>query len=536
MYYDYFQNVPYKYDDVLKRGYAINPVLSSLQEIILIYLKELSYYILKLQHMGAENKVIKEHIIDAVSGIISNIDYNRGEMQKLVVFLHQDLSNSKKLYADLCIKRNIKSEFLKNPFKHIKTFDFSEIIKRGEQHHITRNSSYSSEQKSLLDIMIFLIKNICLKIIQIQAFKKNTDEAYITILTLLNSMNLDENQIPQIKKLLEKGIKEYNSLIYRLSDIQEEFYGKRSSVHISFAPRNGKAILVSGIDLTKLEAVLEATKNKKVDVYTHGLKMLTAHTLEKFNSYEHLVGHYGKGIENSLFDFASFPGSVLMSSYLFQKVEHLYRGKIFTADKYAPAGVIKIINNDFNPLIKAALEAKGFTKAQQQIIRRVGFRQKELEEKIKYIIEKIQNNEIRHLYFIGILTQENEYNDYFEEFISLMPKDCYAISLAHDREEDNVLYIDSLCDYLFIYKMLDGINKIKNLNEINASVFIAKCDQYTITNIMNFKRMGIKNIFLCDCLPMLVNPSIRQTLKELFGVRDFSTAAEDIEITLSNEN
>lgn len=536
MYYDYFQNVPYKYDDVLKRGYAINPVLTSLQEIILIYLKELSYYILKLKEMGAENNIIKEHIIDAVSGIISNIDYNRDEMQKLVIFLHQDLSSSKGLYADLCTKKNMKPEFLKTPFKHVKTFDFTEIIKRGEQHHITRNSSYSPEKKSLLDIMIFLIKNICLKIIQIQAYKKNNDDAYNTILALLNSMNLEDEQINEMKSLLEDGITEYNSLIYKLSDIQEEFYGKRSAVHIPFAPRNGKAILVSGIDLTKLEAVLDATKGKKIDVYTHGLKMLTAHTLEKFEAYENLVGHYGKGIENSLFDFASFPGSVLMSSYLLQKVEHLYKGKIFTTDKYAPAGVIKIANNDFSPLIKAALEAKGFTKSQQQIIRQVGFRQKELEEQMGGIIEKIKSDKIRHLYFIGILNQENEYKSYFEEFISLMPKDCYAISLSHDGNEENVLYIDSLCDYLFIYKMLDCIIKIKALSEINSSIFITKCDQYTITNIMNFKRMGIKNIFLCDCLPMLVNPSIRQTLKELFGVNDFSTPPKDIEITLSNKN
>jgi hydroxylamine reductase (hybrid-cluster protein) len=93
--------------------------------------------------------------------------------------------------------------------------------------------------------------------------------------------------------------------------------------------------------------------------------------------------------------------------------------------------------------------------------------------------------------------------------------------------------VDSFYDYLFIYKVLEKINEKKNLENLNISIFITKCDQYTIANIINFLNMGIKNIFLCKCLPTLVNPSMVSTMQKVFGIREFSTPEEDIKKTLS---
>ncbi len=154
----------------------------------------------------------------------------------------------------------------------------------------------------------------------------------------------------------------------------------------------------------------------------------------EFKKYPHLVGHFGKGVENSLFDFAAFPVLFLMTKYLFQKIDYLYRGRLFTTDSFAPKGIIKLKDNDYTPLIQAALSAKGFTKKQQEKIMRVGFRQEEIDAKIDELVKKMQNNEIKHLYFIGLLNHESEHKIYFDKFLKLMPKDCFAIALAHDKK------------------------------------------------------------------------------------------------------
>lgn len=536
MNYSYYQTQPCQYDEFISKGIcAINPNLSSLQEVILIYLKELSYYLLLLKKAGAENEIIKENIIEAVSGITANVEYNHEQFKKLVSILANDLSQAKTLYAHLCRQRGNELKFIKSYFKHGKTFNITDIIKKGEKYYIQRNIDYTSEQKNMFDIMLFLVKNICTKIMQIKSFNKNYDKAYFSILTLLNTMNCEDVANCEVKSVIDESTREYQNLTKLISDTQEEVYGKRASVNISFAPRSGKAILVSGIDMTQLEAVLEATKNRGIDVYTHGLTMLMAHTLAKFKSYPNLVGHFGKGSDNSLFDFAAFPGAILMTRYLFQKVEYLYRGRLFTTDSFAPSGIVKITENNFEPLIQAALESKGFTKKEQELIHRVGLRRKFMERKVVELLERMEKNEIRHLYFVGILRNGVEYKEYFDKFFELLPKDCFAISLSHDKSEENVLHVDSFYDYLFIYEVLEKFNQKTPLKQLNISIFITKCDQYTITNIINFSNMGVKNIFLCKCIPTLINPTLVQTLVKNFGIHEFSTPENDLEITLTEQ-
>lgn len=534
MYYDYYQSTPCEYDELISRGICpVNPTFSSLHEVILIYLRELAYYLIQLKKMGANNEVIKEHIIEAISGIITNVDYNQIQFQQLLSGLSVDLSQAKKLYDNLSAKNKYEAKYLKSIFKSGQKFDIAEIIKKGEKFYIQRNADSSFEQKNLFDIMFFLIKNLCIRIIQIRSYKKDYTKAYDAILVLLNTMNSENIDSENAKTIIEQCTTEYYNIVKELSFAQEEAHGERKSVYIQFAPRNGKAILVSGVDMTHLEAVLEATKNRGVDVYTHGITLLMAHTLAKFRKYPNLVGHFGKGADNSLFDFAAFPGAILVTKYLFQKVEYLYRGRIFTTDSYAPRGIVKIKNNDYEPLINAALECKGFTKKQQESILRVGFRQKELEEKVQVIIDKMEKNEIKHLYIIGLLNYTNDYKNYFQKFLELMPADCYALSLAYDQNAENILHVDSFYDYLFIYKVLEKINEKKPLDQLKITIFITKCDQYTIANVINFINMGIKSIFLCKCIPSLINPSMVSTMRKTFGINEFSKPEDDLAKTLS---
>lgn len=343
MYYNYYQITTGGNDEsVANNIYSINLIMSSLQEVILMHLQELSYYMLELKKFGASNEIIKKNIIEAISGLITNVDYNHPQFQKLIITLAQDLHQAKTLYMNLCQKQGQKMVFIKSALKTSPELDLSNTIRRGEKIYIKRHASYDSEQNNLFDVILILIKNLCLKIIQIKSYKKDYQKAYDSILILLNAMNFNNITNKEVKTIIEDCTKEYYNIVHELSNAQEEAYGERKSVNISFSPRNGKAILVSGIDITQLEAVLEATKNRGVDVYTHGLTMLMAHTLEKFRKYPHLAGHFGKNSDSSLFDFAAFPDAILMTRYLFQKVEYLYKGRLFTTDSFAPTGVIKM--------------------------------------------------------------------------------------------------------------------------------------------------------------------------------------------------
>lgn len=506
---------------------SLKPALSVMQEVILIYLKEVSYYLVKLKRFTSNNKIIMENVIEAISGIIANIDYDSEQFRKLIDILSQDLTQSKILYLNMCERNEIAPDLLKPFFKHADNTTMEEMLQKAQQ-SLLKRKSYTQEQKDSFDVIFLLIKNICLKIIQIKSYRKNYEDAYNAILSLLNIMNYEAFTDSPTKQIIEKGTAEHNRLTKRLLLAQEEAHGKRQSILIPFTPKSGKSILVSGIDLTQLQAVLEAVKNNKIDVYTHGMTMLAAHSLSKFKKYPNLVGHFGRGSDNSLFDFAAFPGAILMTRYLFQKVEYLYRGRLFTTDLYAPSSVGKIKDNNFDPLIQAALDTKGFSKEQQESILKISYKQKELEARIDEFVTKLQHKQIKHLFFLGLLPYESEYKEYFTKFFELMPKNCYALSFIYNTIKESTLQLDAFYDYLFIYALLEKMSKKRPLRELDISFLITKCDRYTIANIINFINMGIKKIYMCKCPATLLNPTIEETLKNVFGVKEFSSAEKDL--------
>lgn len=90
-------------DECITKGIcAISPSLSFLHEVIKSYLKELSFYLLKLKELGINNEKIKENILDVISGLITNVDYSEEQFYSISVRLYDDLSQTKDLYFSLC--------------------------------------------------------------------------------------------------------------------------------------------------------------------------------------------------------------------------------------------------------------------------------------------------------------------------------------------------------------------------------------------------------------------------------------------------
>lgn len=87
----------------------------------------------------------------------------------------------------------------------------------------------------------------------------------------------------------------------------------RCPAHASSDRPSRKAILISGHDLGDLEALLKQTEGTGVNVYTHG-EMLPGHGYPQFQKYKHFAGHFGGAWQNQKFDFAMFPGPIVMTS------------------------------------------------------------------------------------------------------------------------------------------------------------------------------------------------------------------------------
>lgn len=526
-----YQTFTTEYDECISKGLcSINPVLSALQEVVLLHLKELSFYLLKLKAFGVTNNQVREMFIDALTGIIINAEYNQEQFQDIISKLDYNIEQAKILYKNFCESSGEEAQSVKLYFKHSRDFNLSNAIKKGEKYFIKKSLTLTPKQKGYFDIMLILAKSMCLKIIEIRRLGQEYDYSYYAILGMINRLNFSDFSEDLVKKEIDEFIKVYYNTVIQIFDKQIEKYGQMGFTEVSFSTVPGKAILVSGTDFKKLEDVLKATEGTEISVYTHGLEMLMSHAFPKLHSHPNLKGHFGVGLETSLIDFAEFPGAILMTKATLFRPEYLYRGRLFTLDPIAPAGIIKLKENNYEPLIKSALEGKGFTNSNQKPPMKVGFHESQLNEKIDTIIEKMQKNEIKHLFIIGLINTPNApYRQYFEQFFELLPKDCYAISLCCDIKRENVFHLDSFYGYYLFFKVLAKLQQKIDIKQVNISVFLTRCDKNTISNLLYLKHIGIKNVYMCKCPPTLINPVIIETLQESFDIKELSTAKEDLE-------
>lgn len=525
-----------EHDEYISKSiYSVSPVLSSLHEVVLLHLKELSFYLLKLKEFGMKNETIKDNVLDALLSIVVNAEYGQEQFKDIIKKLDSYIEETKVLYKNFCEKNNTNIETLKIYFKHNKNFNLTDAIKKGEKYLLKKNSVLTNQQKNLYDLILFLIKSMSIKITEYKRLGKENDDYYYALLSMLNTLNINEFSEEQVKEEIRKFIKTYYQLVVDVFNTQIELYGEITPADVSFSTTPGKAILVSGSDYKKLELVLKATEGKNIDVYTHGLEMLMTHSLPKLHSHPNLKGHFGSGVDTSLIDFAEFPGAILMTKATLQGAEYLYRGRLFTLDNIAPSGIVKIKEQNFEPLIKSALDARGFIHGKEKPSLRVGYTEKEVHLKLDEIIDKIKTNEIKHLFILGLFNYSSSCTEYCSTFLKVLPEDCFAISLSCNAQRSNVFHVDSFYDYSLLYKILKYLNKKIPLSELKLSMFITRCDKHSIASLIYLKEIGIKNIYMCECPSNLINPAMIKVVQDVFGIKQFTNPNQDIKEAMAND-
>ena len=334
MFYNYYED--YQYDSCVSKGIcSIGPRTSSLQEILIMYLKLLAFYTIELKSFGGHNKDAVKVILETISTLMANMEYQNKQFSEIILKIKTLTIDSKNTYLKICKEKDIQSKFIQTNIKlDEKIDDITSLIQQGEKEYTNRVEHLSPERKNLLEVISFIIKSLCINIIEIKSYSENeelADDGFYQILILLNFLNFPDGDLEEILDEIKKSANIDNKIYKRIQELKSERYGEEREYEVSFSTRPNKAILVAGSSLRELEDLLEYTKDKNIDIYTHG-EMIQAHAYPKFHEYEHLRGHFGIGVENCLLDFATFPGGILITKFAAERVEYLYRGRLFTTD------------------------------------------------------------------------------------------------------------------------------------------------------------------------------------------------------------
>ena len=129
----------YEYNDCISRGAcSVSPNITSMQEIMFILLRQISYYLLKLKNFGIEKESIIYDIIFQLAFIDSLKDLSEVQVLELFSKQYANLVKTRKEYMKLCKENNTSCEDLKNLLKFSAKTNLSSILKRGDREFLQK--------------------------------------------------------------------------------------------------------------------------------------------------------------------------------------------------------------------------------------------------------------------------------------------------------------------------------------------------------------------------------------------------------------
>lgn len=355
----------------------------------------------------------------------------------------------------------------------------------------------------------------------------------------------DEDELVQL--VLKVG--EINFKCIELLDrANTETYGVPTPTKVSTNIEPMPFIIISGHDLRDLALLLEQTKDKGVNVYTHG-EMLPCHAYPELKKYPHLKGHFGTAWQNQRVEFDNVPAAILFTTNCIMPVKDSYKDRVFTTSAVGYPEVVHIDENkDFSPVIKKALELGGYKQERKMTginggdILTVGFGHETVLGVADKVISAIKSGDLKHIFLVGGCDGAKTGRNYYTDFVKSAPKNTLILTLACGKFRFNDMdlgEIDGIPRLLDMGQCNDAYSAVKvavelskafdcTVNELPLSLILSWYEQKAVCILLTLLYLGIKDIRLGPSLPAFVSPNVLKFLVEKFGIKPITTAENDL--------
>ena len=330
-------------------------------------------------------------------------------------------------------------------------------------------------------------------------------------------------------------------------------YGTPVPTRVPLTIEKGPFIVITGHDLKDLQLLLEQTKDKGINIYTHG-EMLPAHAYPKLKKYSHLKGNFGTAWQNQQKEFDNIPGAILYTTNCLMPVKPSYADRVFTTEVVSYPEIVHIgEEKDFTPVIEKALALGGYTKDQHMtginggIQVTTGFSHGTVLSVAGQVIEAVKNGDIKHFFLVGGCDGARVGRNYYTEFVKQSPADSIILTLACGKYRFNDLDLGTIGGLPRIMDMgqcNDAYSAIKvaialaeafecDVNELPLSMVLSWYEQKAVCILLTLLYLGIKNIHIGPTLPAFISPNVLNFLVENYGLSPISTPEEDIKKLLN---
>ena len=327
-----------------------------------------------------------------------------------------------------------------------------------------------------------------------------------------------------------------------------ETFGTPVPTEVPLMVEKGLFIVITGQDLYDLKLLLEQTKDKGINIYTHG-EMLPAHAYPALKKYPHLKGNFGTAWQNQQKEFANIPAPVLYTTNCLMPVKESYADRVFTTEVVSYPEMVHIgEDKDFTPVIEKALELGGykedtaFTGINGGTKVMTGFGHGTVLGVADQVIAAVKSGDIRHFFLVGGCDGARVGRNYYTEFVKQTPKDTMILTLACGKYRFNDLdlgTIGGLPRILDMGQCNDAYSAIRvavalaeafdcGVNELPLSMVLSWYEQKAVCILLTLLHLGIKNIKLGPTLPAFISPNILNYLVDNYGIAPITTPEADL--------
>ena len=422
---------------------------------------------------------------------------------------------------------------------------------RNEDYDMTKVWDADEDIRSLKSLILFGIRGMAAYAYHAGVLGYTNDEVNKFIAKALFAIGEDWGMEQLLPIVLEVGQVNFTCM-EMLDKANTETFGNPVPVTVPLKVEKGPFIVISGHDLYDLKQLLEQTKDKGINIYTHG-EMLPAHGYPELKKYPHLKGNFGTAWQNQQEEFANIPAPVLFTTNCLMPPKESYKDRVFTTEVVSYPEIVHIGEaKDFTPVIEKALELGGYAEDTQftginggETVM-TGFARGTVLGVADKVIEAVKSGAIKHFFLIGGCDGARPGRNYYTELVKNTPADTVILTLACGKYRFNDLDLGTIGGLPRIMDMgqcNDAYSAIKvavalaeafgcDVNELPLSIILSWYEQKAVCVLLTLLYLGIKNIRLGPTLPAFVSPNVLNYLVEHYNIAPTSTVDDDLKAIL----
>jgi hydroxylamine reductase len=338
-----------------------------------------------------------------------------------------------------------------------------------------------------------------------------------------------------------------------LDETHRTRYGDPVPRQFALGTRNRPGILVSGHDLLDLEALLEQTEGRGIDVYTHG-EMISGHYYPALFRHAHLAGNYGNAWWRQDIEFERFNGPILMTSNCIIPVADGYRERIFTTGVAGYPGVPHVTRRlasgakDFSEVIDLALRCPPPVAIDQGTMPG-GYNHVPLWSLAEPLLELVKSGQVRRVVVMAGCDGRDSRRSYYEQVALSLPKDTLILTAGCAKYVFCKLPLGTIgglprvldagqcndCYSLIHFARRLALHLQVDINALPVSYQVCWYDQKAVAVFLSLLALGVRKVRLGPSLPAYFTPRLVERLRRDYALGTISEAQRDVELMMAGD-